>query len=83
MMKSSHAGGGGLDVGVLVGILVVVIIGMALLPTIIGSTNSGVSNLSLGGYDSAATLLGLLPLFFIVGILVMVVLSAVSRTKHL
>jgi len=82
-MTSSHKGGGGLGVGTLVSILVVVIIGMALLPTIIGSTDSGVSNLSLGGYDSAATLLGLLPLFFVIGILVMVVLSAVEKTRHL
>ena len=68
-----------LSVGKLVGVLIFVVIAMALLPTIISSTNSGVN--SSDDYGSAQTLLGLVPLFYVIAILVAVIVWVVHETR--
>jgi len=70
-----------LSVGKLVGVLIFVVIAMALLPTIIDSTDSGVTNATDSGYDSASTLLALVPLFYVIAILVAVIVWVVHETR--
>jgi len=71
------------EVGVakIVGVLVFVVIAMALLPTIIVSTRSGVNSSTAGGFSSASTLLNLVPLFFAIAILVAVIVWVVHETR--
>ena len=68
-----------LSVGKLVGVLIFVVIAMALLPTIIASTDQGVENATTS-YSSAATLLSLVPLFYVIAILVAVIVWVVHET---
>ena len=70
-----------LSIGKLVGVLVFVIIAMALLPTIIDATNAGVTNATASGYTSSATLMGLIPLFYVIAILVAVIVWVVAETR--
>jgi len=70
-----------LSVGKLVGVLIFVVIAMALLPTIISSTNEGVANATDSGYDSSATLMALVPLFYVIAILVAVIVWVVHETR--
>ena len=78
-MKSWKSIKAELSVAKLVGVLIFVVIAMALLPTIIESTDSGVENSS--GYGSASTLLGLVPLFYVIAILVAVIVWVVAETR--
>ena len=78
-MKSFKDIKGEMSVGKLVGVLIFVVIAMALLPTIIDSTDSGVTNAT--DYPSAATLLALVPLFYVIAILVAVIVWVVHETK--
>jgi len=78
-MKSWKSIKAELSVGKLVGVLIFVVIAMALLPTIITSTNSGVN--SSGDYASASTLLALVPLFYVIAILVAVIVWVVHETR--
>jgi hypothetical protein len=68
-----------MSVGKLVGVLIFVVIAMALLPTIISSTNAGVN--SSDDYGSAQTLLALVPLFYVIAILVAVIMWVVHETR--
>ena len=68
-----------LSVGKLVGVLIFVVIAMALLPTIIASTDAGVTDAA--NYSSAATLLELVPLFYVIAILVAVIVWVVHETR--
>ena len=70
-----------LSVGKLVGVLIFVVIAMALLPTIMQATSTGTTNATEEGYDSAATLLGLIPLFYVIAILVAVIVWVVHETR--
>ena len=78
-MKSWKSIKAELSVSKLVGVLIFVVIAMALLPTIIESTDAGVENSS--DYGSASTLLGLVPLFYVIAILVAVIVWVVHETK--
>ena len=69
-----------MSVGKLVGVLIFVVIAMALLPTIIASTDQGVEN-ATASYSSAATLLELVPLFYVIAILVAVIGWVVHETR--
>jgi hypothetical protein len=77
-MKSWKSIKAELSVGKLVGVLIFVVIAMALLPTIISSTNAGVN--SSDDYGSAQTLLTLVPLFYVIAILVAVIVWVVHET---
>jgi hypothetical protein len=68
-----------MSVGKLVGVLIFVVIAMALLPTIIDSTDQGVTDAA--NYSSAATLLELVPLFYVIAILVAVIVWVVHETR--
>jgi hypothetical protein len=70
-----------LSVGKIVGVLIFVVIAMALLPTIISSTSEGETNATAEGYDSAASLLNLVPLFYVIAILVGVIVWVVHEAK--
>ena len=70
-----------ISVGKLVGVLIFVVIAMALLPTIINATNEGVTNATDSGYDSSATLMSLVPLFYTIAILVAVIVWVVAETR--
>ena len=78
-MKSWKSIKAELSVGKLVGVLIFVVIAMALLPTIISSTNAGVN--SSDDYGSAQTLLTLVPLFYVIAILVAVIVWVVHETR--
>ena len=71
------------EIGVakIVGVLIFVVIAMALLPTIIASTRSGVNSSTAGGFGSASTLLNLVPLFYAIAILVAVIVWVVHETR--
>ena len=69
-----------LSVGKLVGVLIFVVIAMALLPTIISATNAGY-NSSETNFASAATLINLVPLFYVISILVAVIVWVVHETR--
>jgi hypothetical protein len=70
-----------LGVAKIVGVLIFVVIAMALLPTIITSTRSGVNSSTSGGFASASTLLNLVPLFYAIAILVAVIVWVVHETR--
>lgn len=70
-----------LSVGKLVGVLIFVVIAMALIPTIMNATSEGADNATDQGYDSAATLIALVPLFYVIAILVAVIVWVVHETK--
>lgn len=70
-----------LSVGKLVGVLIFVVIAMALLPTIMTATSEGSTNATAEGYGSAATLIGLVPLFYVIAILVAVIVWVVHETQ--
>ena len=68
-----------MSVGKLVGVLIFVVIALALLPTIIASTDQGVTDSA--NYTSASTLLELVPLFYVIAILVAVIVWVVAETR--
>jgi hypothetical protein len=70
---------GEMSVAKLVGVLIFVVIAMALLPTIISSTNAGVN--SSDDYGSAQALIQLVPLFYVIAILVAVIMWVVHETR--
>jgi hypothetical protein len=74
-----------MSVGKLVAVLIFVVIAMALLPTILDSTTSGQTCATdeehEGDYSSAGDLIGLLPLFYVIAILVAVIVWVVHETK--
>ena len=70
-----------LGVGKIIGVLIFVVIAMALLPTIIVSTRSGVNSSTAGGFTSSSTLLNLVPLFYAIAILVGVIVWVVHETR--
>jgi predicted Kef-type K+ transport protein len=69
-----------LSVGKLVGVLIFVVIAMALLPTIIEATDAGYTDAG-EDYASAATLIQLVPLFYVIAILVSVIVWVVHETQ--
>lgn len=81
MFKSFKDINGELSVGKLVGVLIFVVIAMALLPTIMTATSEGSTNATAEGYDSAATLIALVPLFYVIAILVAVIVWVVHETR--
>lgn len=70
-----------ISVGKLVGVLIFVVIAMALLPTIMTSVTEGSANATDSGYTSAATLIDLVPLFYVIAILVAVIVWVVHETR--
>ena len=72
-----------LSIGKLVAVLIFVVIAMALLPTILEATTSGNENATDSGFGSAATLLNLVPLFYVIAILVAVIVWVVHETKEM
>ncbi len=80
-MKLFKNANGEMSVGKIVATLIFVVIAMALLPTIISSTNAAVN--SSDNYGSAQTLVALVPLFYVIAILVGVIMWVVHETGGL
>jgi uncharacterized BrkB/YihY/UPF0761 family membrane protein len=69
------------SIGKIVGIIVVVIVAMALLPTLITSVNSGYWATNGSTYSSAHALIPLVVLFFVLAVIVAAVMWVVSETR--
>ena len=72
---------GEMSIGKIIGIIVVVIVAMALLPTLITSVNSGYWATNGTTYASAHALIPLVVLFFVLAVIVAAVMWVVSETR--
>jgi uncharacterized BrkB/YihY/UPF0761 family membrane protein len=70
-----------MSIGKIIGVIVVVVVAMALLPTLITSVNSGYWATNGTTYSSAHALIPLVVLFFVLSILVAAVMWVVHETK--
>jgi len=67
---------GDLSVGKLIGMLIFVVVAMALLPTVVDAVDSGVENTT----GTAAALIPLVTIFYVIGVLVAVIGFAIHET---
>lgn len=72
-----------LSIGKIIGVLIFVVIAMALLPTIIVSTRSGVNSSTAGGFTSSSTMLNLVPLFYAIAVLTGVIVWVVHEARKM
>jgi uncharacterized BrkB/YihY/UPF0761 family membrane protein len=70
-----------MSIGKIIGVIVVVVVAMALLPTLITSVNTGYWATNGTTYSSAHALIPLVVLFFVLSILVAAVMWVVHETK--
>jgi predicted RND superfamily exporter protein len=80
-LKSDLNAAGDMSIGKIIGIIVVVIVAMALLPTLITSVNSGYWATNGSTYSSAHALIPLVVLFFVLAIIVAAVMWVVHETR--
>jgi uncharacterized BrkB/YihY/UPF0761 family membrane protein len=69
------------SIGKIIGIIVVVVVAMALLPTLIASVNQGYWATNGTTYSSAHALIPLVVLFFVLSIIVAAVMWVVHETR--
>ena len=72
---------GEMSIGKIIGIIVVVIVAMALLPTLITSVNTGYWATNGTTYSSSHALIPLIVLFFVLAVIVSAVMWVVHETK--
>lgn len=71
-----------LSIGKLIGVIIVVVVAMALLPTLITSVNSGYWATNGTTYASAHTLIPLVVLFFVLSIVIGSVMWVIAQTRE-
>jgi hypothetical protein len=81
LQKRAWNNAGEMSIGKIIGIIVVVIVAMALLPTLITSVNTGYWATNGTTYSSAHALIPLIVLFFVLAVIVAAVMWVVHETK--
>jgi len=76
--KMDHAGS--MDVGGVIGVVVLVVIALLLLPLVQSSVVDAQNDANTS--DSASTLLGMVPIFYVLGVILVAVLWVVGQAKQ-
>ncbi len=69
------------DVGKIIGVVIAVLVGLVLLPVILGAVGTAKNDTGTLG-TGGVTVLGLVPIFFVLGLAIAAIMYVVREVKH-